>query len=303
MQDENDIKTDTGQTVDVTDAERAQINAEASADAQPAAAAAEADPTPAPAAPAPVNDDVRALAQAATEAARVAGAAVAELAASRAQPVAQAAAAPAEPDWAAKKAELKAKYDAGEIDDDQYEAAREQLIEQKADYEVERKVDTLVSKRLAKAAEQDAETRWNNALATFQANAENAKFVSDPVRAAAFNATLQVIGREMPNATYEQMLDAALNRTLEAFGQKRAPDGKEKIEAAIAQRAGAKPPAPPNIGALPSAGVPGGGDNFAQLDSLPIDDLENTLARMPADKVDAFLASAKGGLLDNPRAA
>ena len=74
------------------------------------------------------------------------------------------------------------------------------------------------------------------------------------------------------------------------------------IEAERKKRDAASGKPPTTLDRAPQAGTatPSGVD--AQLDNLPISDLEDTLARMPADKLDQYLASAPGGLRDNPRA-
>jgi len=312
MSDENkNPTTDTGNEIDLTDEELALAS---QGDGDPAAAGATGATGAADQETPEGKDDdgddqgndIRTLAVAATKAAEAASAAAAELAASRQPPQKEdpASAAQAEPDWDAKKSELKAKYDAGEIDDDEYEKQREDLIEQKADYKATKRIDEVLTSRLAKQAETAAEQDWNQALAAFGADENNKKFVGDPVRAAAFNATLQAVWKENPNQGYLAAMQTARDRVMTAFGLKPADDPKAKIDAAVAERAGKKPGTPPNISALPSAGVPAGGDNnFATLDSLSIDELENTLSRMPANKVEEYLATAKGGLRDNPRLA
>jgi hypothetical protein len=297
------ITADTGRELELTTAEMAEVQA-AKKPADTPAAAADAGGAPAAGAEdddgAPVTgDDIRTLAAAATQAAQAASAATQELAASRAPAPAPAAAAPTEPDWNAERTALKAKYDAGEIDEDEYEAAREDLIERKADYKAAARADEVISKRLAQREAQDADRNWESALTAFNADATNATFTTDPVRAAAFRAVLDTVAKENPKASYADWLNTTRDRVATAFGVKvPTAASADDIRRAVNERKKGLPAPLPDLTRAPAAGAAATGDG------LPTSELEDRLAAMQAKDprlVDAFLADAPGGLRDNPR--
>ena len=212
---------------------------------------------------------------------------------------------PQEPNWDAEKAALKQKFDDGDIDDDQYERERENLVERRAEWRADARVRegfARMEQEQQQRAAQTLEKQWNDSLASFMADEGNASFLGDHTRAAAFNAVLATVAQEKPDVGYPAMLAAAMNRTRTAFGMA-VPNpqaDKDKIAEAVKNRQQTQ--TPPDLSRAPQAGAADmGEDKFAHLDGLDADALENALARMPESEIEDFLASAPGGLLDNPR--
>lgn len=292
----------------LTDGERAEVNADAAgttAATEAAPATPESDAEPEPATP-ETPDAALVGAKALTDAAGAVSKAAEALAAASTTraPETTAAQPAAERDFDAERKALKAQYDKGEIDEDRYESERERLLEERADARAAK----TINDRLAAARQEQQQEDWSRTVNAFRRDPGNAKLYDDPVRQSTFTAQVHVVAAENPTGTYTEWLAGARDRTLAAFGLLNAtdPDAEAKKAAAIeAERkkrdaASGKPPT--TLDRAPQAGTatPSGVD--AQLDNLPISDLEDTLARMPADKLEQYLATAPGGLRDNPRA-
>lgn len=270
--------------------------------ADDAGAANAGDPLPAAVAeeqPAPVNESARALADAATQLAEAAKA----MRPAEQAPATQAAAAPR--DWDGERAALKAKFDAGELDEDAYDAARERLLEDRADA----RIDEQVHARLAQAEKAASQASWDRTVSAFRADPQNAKVFEDAARQNTFAALVQVAASENPTGSYADWLNAARDRTLAAFNIAAATAVADPAKAAAEiaksaqQRADAAGKPSRTVDAAPAAGAAVQTGPDASLDALGISDLEDALARLPADKVEQYLAGAPGGLRDNPRAA
>ena len=219
-------------------------------------------------------------------------------------PVTQAA--PAPRDWDAERAALKAKFDAGELDEDAYDAARERLLEDRADA----RIDEQVNARLAQAEKAASQASWDRTVSAFRADPQNGKVFEDAARQNTFAALVQVAASENPTGSYVDWLNAARDRTLAAFNivSAEAPiadptKAAAEIAKATQQRSDAAGKPSRTVDAAPAAGAAVQTGPDASLDALGISDLEDALARLPADKVDQYLAGAPGGLRDNPRAA
>ena len=301
---EADLNIDGADADGLTAAERAEVDAEA----EQAAASKQPEPEPEPAKgpePEPAKPDAtaEALQSLAQQQARTAD--VLAAVASKVLPEQKEtpAAAPQEPDWASQRAALKTKHEAGEITDDEYEDAREALLEQKAEWKAEQRVEA----RFQQQHQADQAASWDRSLNTFLARPANEKFLADPAHTAVFNMHLSAIWKESPGASYDGMLAEALKRTQTKFGvsQNMAQDPKVAIDKAVNERRAAAHNAPPDLSRAPQAGSASmdRGDKFKSLDDLDIDSLEDRIARMPESELDEYLADAPGGLRDNPRAA
>lgn len=329
---END-PNDTGRDDGLTDAERAELDADTASNGAPTGAAAtpalaatpepvEAKPEPTPEPEAKVDPTTQVLAQLVEQQSATAAAldAVAKAVAPKSEPaVDPTPAAPAEPDWEGEKKALRAKYEANELDDDAYEQAREALLERKTEHRAQQLASKAVEERFAKdqadreaQAKKDADARWDSAVGTWMQDAGNAALFGDQAKATTFNALLAAVAKEKPNLAYADLLNETRDRTLRAFGQTVAAPAadaaaKAAVEKALKDRATGTPPPPVDMSRAPVAGDGGNGDErtnkYAELDNLDVDDLENRLAHMPEDQIDDYLASAPGGLLDNPRQA
>lgn len=218
--------------------------------------------------------------------------------------------APKEPDWDAERKALKQKLEDGDLDDAAYETERELLLERKAEWKAEQRASALVTEHLQQAQQQaqeqrqaDLDRQWDESMKAFMKVEANASLLADPTRVAAFNAVLSAVAQELPGSTYTQMLDEARDRTMKAFNitPPNAVDEKKVVDTKVAARK--ETAAPPDLSRAPAAGGDNDrGDNeFAELDDMDIDELENQLARMKPEDVERFLETAPGGLLDNPR--
>lgn len=216
---------------------------------------------------------------------------------------------PKEPDWAAEKAKLKADYDANKLDDDQYDNAREALLERKSEWRTDARVEARLAEREVKqredAAALDNQT-WDAASKAFSQDAANADIIKDPAKTGALNGLLKAVAAEGKGLNYAQMFAEAKSRLLIAFGGSAGESDKDKA-ARIAKETKAREKAagtkPKDLEAAPRAGdaVDRGASEFSELDDLDIDDLENTLAKMKPEKIAQFLEDAPGGTKDNPR--
>lgn len=301
----------------LTDGERAELDAEKAGkapgadDAAAAAAAAKTDDGAAAAAvveePAPVvkDDPAAASAKAMAEAAGAITKAAEAMAAANTRQPEKVEQAPAR-DFDAERVALKVQFDKGEIDEDEYENRRERLLEEKADFKAAERFNAMSAERDQAAAQAE----WTRTVRAFQSDPANAKLFDDTTRNGSFNALVHAVAAENPNGSYLDWLNTARERTLSAFGiVTKAPSADEAakqaeaIKKAEAERAAAAGKATPTLDTAPAAGAQIATGPEAQLDALPISDLEDALARMPADKAEQYLASAPGGLRDNPRAA
>lgn len=272
------------------------------------AAAASAEPE-APAAEQPdPNSELRAEAAAARAAAERAAAAAEELRAAEraredAQRLAEQEAANKEPDWGQQMADLKAKLDAGDLDDDQYEAERERIYEAKTDWRAAKAARDATEEALSQRAQADQDKAWSDATAAFQAKPENAALLANPIQLAAFNQAVSLEAQK-GYTSFTELLDRARTTVVTAFGGKIdvPADPAKAIEAAKAARDAKAGGEAPHLHRAPNAGAATDRDNkYEHLDSLSIDDLENAVARMDPDALNDYLASAPGGLKDNPR--
>ena len=308
------MQVDEDQTGDdgLTPGERAEAAAEAAgtkpgadviadAAAATAAAAAEADAKAALAKEEPkVDPTVAAL----TAAADKIGAGVEKLVAA-AQPKAAPVEEVKQRDFDKERADLKAALEKGEIDDDEYETKREQILEDKAEF----KADQKLNARLETQTKAQLDDAWNRDRDRFRNEPANAKLYESKARLAVFNQMVQDVAVENPHGTNDQWLTEARNRTFKEFGlpvdgadPKAAADAIAKAERERAAKAGERPN--PSIANVPAAGATDAAtpDWMARLDAMPISDQEDALAHLKPEQLEQYLSTARGGLSDNPRA-
>lgn len=219
---------------------------------------------------------------------------------------------PVEPDWDAERKALRAKYDEGELDDDAYEQERENLIERKAEWKADQRASQIVEQRLQAEAnaqsqrwQEARDQEWDAALKSFMDDKANAPILTNSDRNDVLNVMLQKVSNENPTAPFDAMFAEAAARTRKLLNLPGAePDQGKQQQAAVAKAVAARQPtsAPPDMSRAPQAGMGNDrGDEFADLDNMDVDDLENRLARMSEADVLRYLETAPGGLLDNPR--
>lgn len=281
--------------------EAAAAEAKRLADEAAAAAAAQADPLAAErAALAASQAEAAAAAQAAREAAELVARQQAEAQAAREAAEAEAARVAAEAarrDFDAELSALEEKFDNGDITREAYRQQERQLLEDRALQRFRDEQDAA-ARESAQRAVQDAEAQrladWQAAQRTFFTDPGNNALVYkadgsiDNVKLAAFNAAVGEVAQAHPELPFDQLLVQVRARiTGEA-----AIDPAEAVRKAEFERGknAGDPPVTlrdtPNTGALDSGA--------AVLDNLPIDKLEDAMARMAPEQLNAYLAGAPG---------
>lgn len=193
----------------------------------------------------------------------------------------------------AKLDELGAKWDAGEIADGAYNAAKARLDRELKRIEV--REAELVTKEDAIAERQTSEKEqfqnaWATATTEFMARPENKVFVEGSPEFAALDSQIGAIAPSMPPGTpFDVLLNKARSlvanyMTLpetEASEQKQKPAGKSVK---------ADPDTMPSISNMPSV-VPNSTDDnkFAHLDKLDGPALERAIADMPLAQQEEYL--------------
>jgi hypothetical protein len=257
--------------------------------ANPEPAAVVPDPEPEPAKPTAAELAADKMAAAADKIANAADA----LATRNAEPAPEPAAAPPARDFDAERLAAKQAYEDGDLTQDEYDAKRDEIAEAKIEAKMEGKLAAAREQDAidrAKQTEQQAEAAWQAAQTKFFADPGNAALVADPIKAAGFGAAVQVAFAEHgTTVSYDELLVKAREKLTGVP----AVDTAQKIKEATFDRQSSAPDAPTTLRDVPNAGNPGS-DPGASLDNLPIDTLEDAIARMsPADR-DRYLASAPG---------
>lgn len=296
------IDPNTPDTDDVDDDNLTEAERQALADTEPdpepdpaPQAAADADPDPAPAAPDPA-DRIGAAADKLS--------AAAERLASRVEPDPEPEPdpAPADParDFEAELKALKEEYEEGRLDMDEYLGKRDDIRDERSDARLEarlaaeREQQTAEQARLSQEATQQ---RWKDATTEFFADPTNAALVDNPIKTGAFQAAIQEAGKQVPQGDF----NAVLAKARELVGGAPVSDVDVKLRDAKHQRIKGEPEPAPTLRDVPNAAsheTPG-----AMLDGMEISDLEDKVMQMTPEARDRWLATAPGGLGDNPRRA
>lgn len=282
-----DTLADVATTHTVTEAERAAIaagtdaNDAASADAVVAAASASAAT---PEALAPVAAVPEPAPAPAATAAAPAGPSLLEV--------------PQPPrDFDADLAALQAKYDAGEIDDDERNSQFRKLTVEQARFEGQRaSVETHNAAQLAQFQQVAAQT-FDQAAAQWAS--ENKDFMGNPLRVQALQQAINTVdtetGGKLPAA---ELLQKASKIAFDAFGWDPAAHGAKPITSANAASLAARQPnmagVPSTLGDAPAAGNDGLASKYQHLDSASVLDMEAAFARMTPAEQDAFLLEVDG---------
>lgn len=287
----NDPRDDRLDHDDLSDAERAAIEEGTDTGAEPAQAppAPAATPAPAPAEEDTATSELREAAHALTAAAQ----AMQQAQAAQQQPAAAQEPAPAPRDFEAELAALEAKYDDGEIEMKEFLRSRDAVREA----QMEAKLD---ARRAAEHAQQ-LEQSWAQAYMGFFQGPEaevNARLASGVLKTGFDAIAVELVAQ---GKSFNEALTEARRQVFEQVGiplpgSKSADDA---IAKATQQRQPANRPGP-GLGDMPAAASLATGA-AQELDNLKIEDLEMRIARMNPTELDAYLASAEGGLRDNPR--
>lgn len=154
-------------------------------------------------------------------------------------------------DFKAEKAALHEKWDAGEIDTDEYNDQRDALTVAEAEYRSELKFHSLQQAH----AQQQASDDWTKAITSW--SKENADFLANPLRSSAVNQVLAALEADpaTANLSNEELIARAQDIAFEAFNWKREaagaatpaqvrPDPRAVAAAHAASAASATPPLP-----------------------------------------------------------
>lgn len=277
---------------DLSDAERAAIEDEndtgTAAAAQTVAEAPPAAQTP----PAPEQDtsanELREAAHALTAAAQAM-----QAQARPAEPAQQQAEAPAPRNFEAELAALNVQYDDGELDVKDLIAKRDQI----RDAQIEQR---LMHQRVEQQQAQ-AQAAFASAYTEFFGGAEsiiNARLGTDAIKPGFDALTVQLIQQ---GHAYKDALVEARKQVFEQIGipLPTSTNAQQAIADATAARAPKDRPGP-TLADMPAAASLATGAT-AELDNLPIEQLEARIAAMNPQALEEYLASSEGGLRDNPR--
>jgi hypothetical protein len=279
----------------LSDAERAAIEEQDDQgnDTKPPAADAGAPPAASPAAEADDEDqdDERTELREAARDLREAAAAMRAKEQAVEQPPAEPA--PAPRDYDAEMAALEEKYENGEIENREFQRAFGEIVRA-------RTLDEARQERQAEVAKQQQEA-FARAYGEFFTGAEaevNQRLQTKALKGGFDDIVVQLVAQ---GTSHMDALREARRQVFEQVGLSLpgAADEKAAKEDAVAKRASRDRPAP-GLGDVPAAGALSTNVD-SELDSLDVVELEKRLARMSPDKVEAYLASADGGLRDNPR--
>lgn len=292
---------------DLTAAEAAAIE-EGQRDEKGAQQAAQPQPDPEPepepeAQPSAADEAAAKLAEAASKLATVADTlttAQQQAAAQAQQAQAAAAEEAAARDFEKELAELDQQFEDGDLTQAEYQRRQRAIITEQAraaaleDLRREREREAAEA---AKRVEQAAQEQWARATERFFSDPGNAKLVEDPIRQAAFSAAVNLVFAEHNGQIgYDEVLVKARERITGVP----AVDAQKAIREAAFQRQQQAGEPPVTLRDVPGAANPDT-DPGASLDNLPIDQLEDALARMNEADRQKYLAGAPGGLRDNPR--
>lgn len=122
-------------------------------------------------------------------------------------------------DFKAEKAALREKWDAGDIDTDEYNDKRDELTVAESEYRAELKFHSLQQAH----AKQQADSDWAKAISTWQQ--DNADFLANPLRSSAVNQVLAALEADPATANLpnEELIARAQDIAFEAFNWKREP--------------------------------------------------------------------------------
>lgn len=191
--------------------------------------------------------------------------------------------------------EIKAKYDAGDLDDDEYLAEQRKIGREEAGFIARQAIFEDRQQAAVERAQHDfveAARTWESA---------NKDFMGNVLRAQAMQSAIAAIDQRTPGLPPAELLKQAASEAFDAFGYKPPAAAGDPAEAkkAIAAAAAARRPGavPPTLGGAPTAGAVDaepGNTAFAALDALGIDDLENRLAHMSAADQERYLRDSPG---------
>lgn len=199
-------------------------------------------------------------------------------------------------DFIKDAADLRAKFDAGDITTEEFVEQSNTITVEQARFEAQNTIYQAEQKRVAElqqAAKAAADEAWNTEVIAWQT--ANADFMSNPLRKNAMAEAIKAIDEQTGyQLSPRELLAKAADVAFDAYGWKKPTENA--VRDATAARAPDLRGVPTNLGAAPAAGSEDirGNEAFAALDRLDADQLEDALARLPAAQREAYLADAPG---------
>ena len=230
--------------------------------AQPPAAA----PAPAPSAP----DPTAAVAQAASQALI---------------------SAPPEPpkDFDAAYVNLQERYDGGQIDAVAYQKELRALTREESSWTTKLEIWQHNQQSVVERAQNE----FNSVALDWEAR--NQAFMANPLQAKAMQDAIAIVDQQSPGLAPHDLIARAEKIAFEAYRWTGGADPQAAVTAAVQARTPA--PTPATLASAPAAAPidpPQANAQFAGLDALDINQLENALAAMPAAQREAYLRSSPG---------
>lgn len=189
-------------------------------------------------------------------------------------------------------------FDRGEIDAETFQKTMRDLSREESGYLARVEIFNERMQTAARAAEADF------AAVALAWEAKNKAFMDNPLYAQAMQQAIAAVDQREPGLAAADLLVKAEKAAFEFTRYTPPVDTTAADEAArkaksIADAAATRKPGkvPATLSSAPTAAhvdAPVGNSAYAQMDSLGIDDLENQLARMSPDQVEAYLRDAPG---------
>jgi hypothetical protein len=197
-------------------------------------------------------------------------------------------------DLQTRSTELRAKFKAGDIEFDEYDAENATLLQEREALTVARAKAEISSEM----TQQSAEQAWNSAISKLfdAAKTEGVDYRTDTARNADLDGFVKALANNPANAdrSMDWFLTEAHKRVNALHGAATpAPAPTPGVKPAPTDTSRKPPPAPKNIAAIPGGDGPGDvGSEFAHLDALEGNELEAAIAKMTPAQREKF---SRGG--------
>lgn len=201
-------------------------------------------------------------------------------------------------DFDKEKAELKAKFDEGDLTTEEFVERSGELTIAQAEHRAAMTIYEAEQRRVAEsqaAAKASADEAWNAAALQFEQ--EHAEFLKNPLHREDVERAIRLIDKQTGGTlSPAELLERAGRSAYESRQREWKKPGANAVRDAVNGRAPDPRTLPTNLGSAPAAGGEDlrGNEAFAALDRLDADALEDALARLPYAQREAYLADAPG---------
>ena len=193
-----------------------------------------------------------------------------------------------------KVAELRSKFDSGDLTREQYEDQRDELKEQIADWKSAERDRLREEKRDEVVWKREQEAFFHARTDYLGERLPDGKFKNttrSSMLSGALNSAIQQIEKEMPGLQGMQLLIRADRTVRESFNLPIPGEKPAVAKPVISVKPPAKHPDIITLGDLPAAGKNTTEDGWGALDRLPGPKLEEWLSKQPDSVRDAYLNS------------